>query len=77
MVVVQAQVVELVPEVLGAKLLAHDIARQTRVPTELPAARAAPEGGTLPVTIVSKTRLPERDYHQQREPHQETGEGWP
>ena len=77
MVVVQVQVAVLVMEGLGAKPLTHDIARQTRVPTELPAARAAPEGGTLPVTIVSKTRLPERDYHQQREPHRETGEGWP
>ena len=34
--VVQAQVMELVPEALGAKLLAHDIVRQTRVLNELP-----------------------------------------
>jgi hypothetical protein len=31
----------------------------------------------FPYDIVRQTRLPERDYHQQREPQQETGEGWP
>ena len=53
-----------VPETLGAKLLAHDIARQPRVYHELLCAGSAPSRReNLPVTIVSKTRLPERDYH--------------
>ena len=51
MVVVQAQVVVQVVVDLGAKLLANDVARQTR--------------------------LPERDHQKQRDPQQETGEGWP
>ena len=44
--VVQAQVVvvELVVEALGAKILAHDIARQTRVRHELPAQVTAADG---------------------------------
>ena len=32
---------------------------------------------TLPVTIDSQTRLPEREYGQQQDPQQETSEGWP
>ena len=57
MVVVQAQVMELVPEALGAKLLAHDIVRKTRVQHELPAQEQLLMGN-LPVTTVGKTRLP-------------------
>ena len=57
MVVELVQVVVLVVEALGAKLLAHDIARQTRVRHELPAQEQLLMGN-LPVTTVGKTRLP-------------------
>ncbi len=44
MVVELVQVVVLVVEALGAKLLANDIVRKTRVQHELPAAQAASTG---------------------------------
>tara|TARA_R100001129_G_scaffold169953_1_gene139079 strand:+ start:98 stop:292 length:195 start_codon:yes stop_codon:yes gene_type:complete len=46
-VVVQAQVVVLVVEALGAKPLANDIVRQTRVQHELPAGDARSLTGEL------------------------------
>ena len=62
MVVVQAQVV--VQEVvdLGAKLLANDVARQTRVPTELPSGASAVlmgnfTGNNCDVNEITRARL--------------------
>ena len=57
MVVELVQVVVLVVEALGAKLLANDIVRKTRVQHELPAQEQLLMGN-LPVTTVGKTRLP-------------------
>ena len=74
---VVVQVVYLMPEAQGAKLLANDIARQTRVQHELPAAQAASTERNLSISIDSKTRLPKRDHEQHQDPQKETGEGWP
>ena len=75
--VVQAQVVELVVEAVGAKLLANDIVGQTRVRNESFHSTGSSGWETLPLTIVGKTRLPERDYGEQQDPQQHSGEGWP
>ena len=77
MVVELVQVVVLVVEALGAKLLANDIVRKTRVQHELPAAQALLLDRNSLILIDSKTRLPKRDYREQQDPQQETSEGWP
>ena len=77
MVVELVQVVVLVVEALGAKLLANDIVRKTRVQHEIQLLRQLLLDRNSLILIDSKTRLPKRDYSQQQDPQQDTGEGWP
>ena len=76
MVVVLVQVVVLVGEALGAILLVPTLLGKREFHTSFQR-RCSSRGETLTVITVRKTRLTELDYHQQREPQQETGEGWP